>query len=207
MRGVWWVVALVLWLSASAGLVRSAPPVTAPGRIAFVRGGSLWRVWEDKQVRVADMPPRPPFPSLTPRGYADREPAWQPSGQYLALSRSLARVPQPMQVPAAEQAIWVMPAATGGGWQVPGSDGGIGPRWGRDGSLLWAVPPGDHSAASLWWKPAGDKGQARAVIRGIDLKSEYYGQWPWREVFDWWTPPQPGTAIFVDSELHGGIRR
>jgi dipeptidyl aminopeptidase/acylaminoacyl peptidase len=155
--------------------------------MAFTDG--TWRsVWENKQVRVAPMPPRSPFRSLTPEGYADREPAWHPSGQYLALSRSKAKEPRPSKLPAEEQAIWMLPVSTGQSWKVTGSDGGVAPIWGGDGSLLWVLPPGDQRPASLWWKPSGNNGHARELIRGLSIHFEFYGQWRWRDVYDWWRP-------------------
>lgn len=159
--------------------------------LAFTDGP--WRsVFYNKQVRVAPMPPKAPFQSLTPEGYADREPAWHPSGQYLALSRSRAIEPHPPSGPPQEQAMWVIPLATRQGHKVQGSDLGIGPRWGRDGSLLWVLPPNAGEPASLWWRPAADDGPAREVIHAMNLTWENYGQWPWREVYDWWVPSQEG---------------
>ncbi|HYG56906.1 MAG TPA: hypothetical protein VD902_02395, partial [Symbiobacteriaceae bacterium] len=44
-------------------------------RLAFTGGGGGRSAWLDKQVNLVSMPPTPPYRSLTPQGYADREPA------------------------------------------------------------------------------------------------------------------------------------
>jgi hypothetical protein len=158
------------------------------GAVLAFTDGTFRAVWHNKWVRIAPMPPKPPYHSPTPAGYADREPAWDPSGKYLAVSRSLAQWPERTNRPANEQAIWVVPVASTGGHKVRGSDGGVGPTWGPDGSLLWVQPPSGDRPASLWWKPSAENGEAVQLIPEIGLQFEYYGQWRWPEVFDWWTP-------------------
>lgn len=151
--------------------------------IAYTDGAGR-EVWHDKQVRVVPMPPRRPFRSITPQGYADREPAWAPDGSRLAVSRSRAVTPERMDQPAPEQGIYVVDLKTGRGNKV---GDGVGPVYGRDGSLLWVQPAGENRPAALWWRPAAG-GAAREVVTKVDIMNQYYGQWRWRQAFDWWTP-------------------
>jgi Tol biopolymer transport system component len=154
--------------------------------LAFTDGAGR-AAFENKVLRVATMPPRSPFRSFTPAGYADREPSWSQDGRQLAFTRSLAKWPVNMNHPAPEQAIWVMNVATGNGRQVLGSEGGIGPRWGTNEGMIWARREKDGS--SLWYQSGPDI-QPHPLVQGIDLSDSYYGQWSLSQVFDWWLPKE-----------------
>jgi hypothetical protein len=128
------------------------------------------------------MPPEPPFRSLTPPGYADREPSWAPTARYLFFIRSIAKTPVRMDLPGEEQAIWRLDRKTGDLRKVPGTEGSLGLKVGRRGQALW--PRGDGKSAALW---TARNGEAIPVVNRIDMGSVYYGQFDWAGVFDWWS--------------------
>lgn len=154
------------------------------GAVLAFTDGSGRDAWTNKAVRVAVMPPAPPYYSLTPAGHADREPAWSTDGKRLAFTRSLAEWPDRTNLPAPGQVIWVAKAPRGHAAPVPGSEHGFSPRWGPGDSLVWFRGVGGEKG-NLWYvKQPGQRKQQ--VIEGIDLPFPYYGQWQADLVFDWW---------------------
>jgi hypothetical protein len=157
------------WAPAAATLAVT----DGPGRMA----------WQNKAVRVTPMPPRAPYWSPTPPGYADREPAWAQSGQWLAFTRSRTEFTGNMNQPQPEQQIMIADPASGRTFEARGSEGGVAPQWGPADSLLWVRP----DQQTVWYLPKPDA-EPVAVIRNLSLTSSYYGQWPVSQVLDWWVP-------------------
>lgn len=139
----------------------------------------------NKQVRLA----RPPWAesrSLTPDGYADREPAFSPGGRYLAFTRSRSGWIENMHQPAPDQAIHLADIDEGGSQPIPGSEGGFGPFWGGDGTLFWFK--NENGSIALYH---GRDDLPNPLIKGLDLASSYYGQWDWPRVLDAHVEPPP----------------
>lgn len=153
--------------------------------LAFVDGAGR-DAWTNKSLRVVAMPPGPAAVTLTPPGYADRDPAWSLDGKRLAFTRSRTEWPEKMTLPALGQSIWISDYPRGGAEQVPGSEQGFAPQWGPGGGLAWFHGVGGEQG-SLWY--VGAPGQAKVrLITGIDLPFPYYGEWHLEMVFDWWRP-------------------
>lgn|GEM_PF-2704933 len=179
--------------SVPVGVVPANPAwlAWAPGgAVLSFTDGSGRAAWTDKSVRVAVMPPVPPYYILTPSGFADREPAWSTNGRRLAFTRSLAEWPDKMTLPARGQAIWVAKPPWRSAEVVPGSEDGFSPHWGPGDSLVWFQGVGGEKG-SLWF--ARQPGQRKERIGEIDLPFPYYGQWVMDSVFDWW---RPGKSAF-----------
>jgi len=164
-----------------------AEPVLAyvhgPDRVAFA----------GKELRLI-APPWERSRRLTPPGYADREPAWSPSGHSLAFTRGRSEVPRRMDQPAEGQAIYLVDVESSKTRRVAGSDGGFGPFWGDDGTLFWfttgpvAVPPGETPAKASLRHARAD---LPSPLLTLDQPPLYYGQWAWRQVLDAWIPARP----------------
>lgn len=151
--------------------------------LAFVDGAGRG-AWWNKSLRLAEMPPAQPFASLTPSGYADRDPSWSLDGSRLAFTRSLAKWPEKMTLPAPEQAVWVVRLSEGRPEVVPGSENGFAPQWGPGQSLAWFQGVGGEQG-SLWYVEQPGRAK-RQLVDGIDLPFPYYGEWDLALVFDWW---------------------
>lgn len=167
--------------------------------------GANRAAWTNKSLRLAKMPPRPPYLSLTPPGYADRDPAWSPDGRRLAFTRSQAQWPDRTNLPAPGQAIWVAKLPRGRTRAVPGSEQGFAPQWGPNNSLAWFQGVGGEQG-SLWYLER--PGQARQqVITGIDLPDPYYGEWHLDSVFDWWWPQRTSELAPRKSPCHATVEQ
>lgn len=171
----------------AAGPVNRAYFQWAPqgATLAFTDGVGRF-AWGDKNLKLAKMPPTASLSSPTPAGYADREPAWDPDSKQVYFIRSVAKAPEKMFQPAAEQAIWRLTLATGQQQAVAGTDGALGVRAAAKGQLLW--PKGDGKRASLWTESQGAPVQ---VLGDVDFASWYYGQFYWDAIYDWWAGERP----------------
>lgn len=143
------------------------------GTLAFTDGPGRTAT-RGKVVRLAALSAGVPVKTLTPEGYADRDPAWSPDARYVSLTRSRGEEPS---------RVWVVEAATGKAKPVPGSENGMAARWGRGGSLIWVRPGGTVHGAPRW-----DQAPTQ-LVQGVDRPREYYGQWYWDTVLDYWPGP------------------
>lgn len=145
--------------------------VDGPGRDAYA----------NKRLSLRSPPWQRPAITLTPPGYADRDPAWHPSGRLLAFTRSQGGLPPSMDLPAQGQAIYQFDRERSDQTVVAGSEGGFAPFYGGDGLLYWFTAEG--GAVTLW---VGAATGPQRVVTGLDLPYSYYGQWGVPAVFDYW---------------------
>lgn len=188
-----------LWSSLSADCNEFAVVSTrgGPARTVGRSPNTTWAAWSptapvlaltdgtgrDAYWRKRVLLARPPWTqeaqSLTPEGMADREPAWHPSGRFLAFTRSRSERPENMNAPAPGQAIYQTETGAPDPRPVPSSQGSFGPFYGASGSLYWFKA--ENGSIALFYQ-----GQSAPLIRGLDLEHSYYGQWNWRQVLDAW---------------------
>lgn len=157
--------------------------------LAFVDGVGR-EATRNKRLRLASSPfgePRAGEPraggdalTVTPPGFADRDPAWHPAGHYLAFTRSKAQPPVDMNDPAPGQVIMRLDTRGGPPQPVPGSEGGFGPFWAADGTVFWFRH--ERGRTDLWQHR---QGVTSAVLTDLDLTHSYYGQWNWPSVLDY----------------------
>lgn len=124
--------------------------------------------------------------SLTPEGSVDRDPAWSPGGDRIAVSRATE---SPSGTSAPSGAIWLIEPERGKQEPVTGGAAGdYGPLWSRDGSSLLWVRVAEEGAAIWWASVDGTAVKQRAVV-SIDSPPGLYGTYQVAAVLSWHTTP------------------
>lgn len=153
-------------------------------RLAYVDGAGRF-AWSTKRLKLAAPPWEGPAWTVTPDGYADRDPVWSPDGRFIAFTRSLAQSPTNMDLPAPGQVIHQLDVDAKGSRPVVASEGGFCPFWDGHGNLYWLTAdgriPSDAGKATVHDKQG-------VVLNGVDRPFSYYGQWACRRVLDSWSP-------------------
>jgi len=127
--------------------------------------------------------------TLTPEGYVDRDPAWSPEGEFIAVSRAKSSQGINRREEWPPSSIWLVNPDGSGARQISTDDATLEcsdhhPWWAEGGkSLLWVRVQGEK--ASIW--QAGADGKDRnQVFEGLDIPRGYYAAFKWDEVMAWY---------------------
>ncbi|MCG9968932.1 hypothetical protein L9W92_12895 [Pelotomaculum terephthalicicum JT] len=175
--------------------------------LAFIEGGGRESFF-NKRLSVVPINRPEKAAMLTPEGYVDRDPAWSPKGDFIAVSRSeSSRVISDRREEWPPSSIWLASPDGAGARQI--SSGEVpgcldcSPWWVEGGeSLMWVRLQGEK--ASIWQAGADGK-NAGKVFEELDVPQGYYGAYKWDEVLAW----HPGGLYHplpFPSEQAGEIR-
>ncbi|MHB1041522.1 MAG: TolB family protein [Eubacteriales bacterium] len=155
--------------------------------LAFIEGGGREALFNK---RLSILPVHRPdlAVTVTPEGCVDRDPAWSPEGNFIAVSRAKSSQVISGREEWPPSSIWLVKTDGSGARQIS-TDGetpecsDYHPWWAGGGkSLLWVRVQGEK--ASIW--QAGADGENKCqVYDGLDIPEHYYGAFKWDAVMAW----------------------
>lgn len=127
--------------------------------------------------------------TVTPEGCVDRDPAWSPEGDFIAVSRAKSSQAINLREEWPPSSIWLVKPDGSGARQISavGETPGCSdyhPWWAGGGqSLMWVRVQGEK--ASIWQAGADGK-DIGEVFEELDIPRGYYGANKWDEVLAWY---------------------
>jgi hypothetical protein len=142
--------------------------------------------------------------TVTPEGYVDRDPAWSPEGDFIAVSRAKSSPATSQPEEWQPSSIWLAQPDGSGARRISDGDGTPGcfdchPWWTGGGkNLMWARVQGEKASI---WQAGADGENVGEIVAELDIPQYYYGAYKWDEVLAWYpggfyhTLPFPGEQV------------
>jgi len=155
--------------------------------VAFIEGSGREALF-NKRLSIFTVKRPDLAVTVTPEGCVDRDPAWSPEGDFIAVSRAKSAQVIDLSEEWPPSSIWLVKPDGSGARRISADGETPGcsdyhPWWvGGGRGLMWVRVQGEK--ASIWQTGADGKNTSE-VFGELDIPRGYYGAYKWEEVLAW----------------------